>query len=265
MITISQLEEDAVDAVLQSDWESALSINKQILSQDKSNLEALLRLGYAYVQLSQFDLAKKIYKKILRIQPHQRLALEYLEKIPLLETKKKKVSKTISYDPEIFLEMTGRTRTVRLINVGPKENLVDQNNGEEVVLKEKKRRLEVRSIQNDYLGVIPDDISKRLIYFMNEGSSYKAFIKDIDLIDVYVFIREIEKGPNVKHFPSFPADPHIMLSDIQSSEKSEEGDETDDEEEDEIDIEEEQWGTIEERDADIDRIVNSDDQEDDEE
>src|SRR3989344_2706811 len=107
--------------------------------------------------------------------------------------------------------------------------------------KRKKRRLEVRSMDNEYIGTLPDDISKRLLYFIKESSRYKTYIKEIDLTQVAIFVVEISKGKKVKQYPSFPSNPHTMLNDIQKIE-NEEKESTDGEHEDSGEIDEDdQW------------------------
>ncbi len=260
MVNIDLLEQQAIDAAINAQWEKATELNAHILKADSENIDAHLRLGYAYLQTNNLKEAQKQYKKALKIQPKNNIAIEHLEKIEVLDSKKKaKSSTTVKYDPNLFLEIPGKTKTIQLVNLGKKEDLAGRTIGEEMMLKEKKRRLEVRTLDNEYIGTLPDDISKRLLYFIKEHSEYKIYIKEIDLTEVIVFIREIEKGKKVKQYPSFPSNPHVMLTDINQLEDEEEEDnaEHDDIEEDddaekteddddEIDIEDEQWGEFEE-------------------
>lgn len=261
MVTLDLLEQQAIDAAINAEWEKAIESNTHILKQDAENIDAHLRLGYAYLQTNNLKEAEKQYKKALKIQPKNNIAIEHLEKIEILDSKKKvKTGSKVKYDPNLFLEVPGRTKTIQLVNLGKKEDLAGRSVGEEVMLKEKKRRLEVRTLDNEYIGTLPDDISKRLLYFMKEHSEYKTYIKEIDLTEVIVFIREIEKGKKVRQYPSFPSNPHVMLTDINQLDEDGEGDEDDDEateksedddEDEEIDIEEEQWGDFEDEDKEV--------------
>ncbi len=254
MATIEILEQQAIEAAINSDWEKAIEFNTTVVKEDTTNIDAYLRLGYAYLQLNNLKRSQKFYKRALRIQPKNILALDHLEKIQILESKKKsKTASTVKYAPDLFLEIPGRTKTIQLVNLGKKEDLAGLSIGQEVILKEKKRKLEVRILDNDYIGSLPDDISKRLLFFIKEKSVYKTYIKDIDLSEVVVFMKEISKGSKVKHFPSFPSNPHVMLTDIHQMEEElhEEGEkdskDDDDEEgdEEEGDIEDETWGDLE--------------------
>ncbi len=273
MENIDQLEQQAIDFAVEADWEGALGKNQQIIDQDPENMNAYLRLGYAQLQLNMLKEAKQSFKKVLEIQPKNNIAEEHLEKIAILSNKKKKrhVNST-KFDPDLFIDIPGKTRTVHLVNLGQKEDLAGMNIGEEVFLKEKRRKLEVRTSNDEYLGCLPDDISKRLAYFINEGSEYKTYIKEIDLTTVVIFIREISKGKKVRQYPSFPSNPHVMLSDInqiendEEKETEEESEEEDDDDivEGDLELDDEEWEEFEEE-KDLSSIVQLEDEEEEEE
>jgi len=273
---IEQLESQAIDAAIEGRWEDAIRLNSQIIGEDPEQLNAHLRLGYAKLQLNELSEAQEAFQAALVIQPKNNIAEEHLSKIAVLKDKnKKRLVSSTKYDPELFVEIPGRTRTIHLVNLGQKEDLAGINIGEEVVLNEKRRKLEVRTSADDYLGSLPDDISKRLSYFINEGSTYKTHIKEIDLNNVVVFIREVLKGKKVRQYPSFPSNPHVMLSDINQidqegedidgGEHKEEDDESDEEGVDpDLEIDDEEWDSMEEE-KDLGTIVQLEDAEEEEE
>lgn len=237
MDAIGLIETQAIDAAIASNWERAIDLNKQILAQDKNNLGALLRLGFASLQNNQLEDAGKAYRKALRIQPKHILAMENLERIEILlkqsTGEKKKTKKNL--DPTIFLDIPGKTKTVQLSNLGQKQHLADLYIGEEMDLKNKKRRLEVRTIDGDYIGALPDDICKRLSFFLEKGSEYKTFIKEASLSRIIVFIKEIMKGEEVKGYISFPASNQPMMHPLQESDGDDDTNEDDDAKSDDAD------------------------------
>jgi hypothetical protein len=250
MATLEILENQAIDAAISAKWELAIELNKDILKIDSPNMDAFLRLGYAYLQVSDLKASKKYYKEALKMQPKHNIALENLERIEILDSKKKtKTASNVKYDPNLFLEIPGKTRTITLVNLGQKEDVAGLSIGEELFLKEKKRRLEARSQDSEYIGSLPDDISKRLLYFIKEGSEYKTYVKDIDLTEVVVFVKEIIKGQKVRQYPSFPSNPHVMLTDINQLEEEDEEEEgkektetdDDDEEGEDSELEPDHW------------------------
>jgi hypothetical protein len=85
-------------------------------------------------------------------------------------------------------------------------------------LKNKKRRLEVRSLNGDYIGALPDDICKRLSYFLEKESIYQTFIKEASLSRILVFIKEVRKGEDVKGYISFPTNNQPLIHPLQENE-----------------------------------------------
>jgi len=224
------LETQAIDAAIASNWKHAIDLNKQILVQDKNNLGGLLRLGFACLQNNQLEDAGKAYRKALRLQPKHQLAVEHLERVEILlkqsTGEKKKIKKNL--DPTIFLDIPGKTKTVQVSNVGQKHHLADLYIGEEMDLKNKKRKLEIRTMDGDYIGTLPDDICKRLSFFLEDGSIYKTYIKEASLSHVLVFIKEISKGDKVKGYTSFPASNQPMMHPLQENTGDDDSAEDDD-------------------------------------
>lgn len=221
MNEIDLLEQKAIDTALTLRWNEAAEWNKKILKLDKHNLSALLRLGFIYLQINQLKEAKKYYKTVLKIQSGHLLAQENMEKIQILEeTKgKKQKPKNFNFNPNLFLEITGKTKAVVLINPGQKNILAQLTIGEEIYLKPKSRKIEIRTKSNEYLGSLPDDLSKRLLLFIKAGSAYSCFIKEVSISRVVVFIREDKKGKKVAKYSSFPKNTQTHLAKITAADE----------------------------------------------
>ncbi|OGK13078.1 hypothetical protein A3C98_03135 [Candidatus Roizmanbacteria bacterium RIFCSPHIGHO2_02_FULL_37_15] len=216
MENVEQLEEQAVDAAMHFSWQFAIEINKKILKLDKKNLAANLRLGFSYIQLQKLDDAKKYYRKALKIQPNSSVANVNLERIKVLQLKSSKKNKNpqIYLDPNLFLEISGKTKSVTLVNLGQKNTLAALSVGQEIFLKIKKRKVEVRTSENEYVGSLPDDLSRRLLVFLKAKSKYRVFVKDASLGRITVFIREEKKGKKVQHYLSFPQNIQSKMEDM---------------------------------------------------
>lgn len=191
----------AIQTALTGDWKSAIDINKRILEENPNDCEALNRMALAYTVLGKTKLAKDIYLKVLQIDPLNTIALKNLEKI-------KKESSKNSYDnipilvKNIFLEETGKTKVVDLINLAQDEILTTLRTGQTVDLS--VRRLKIFISQgNKYIGVLPDDIGKRLIRFIKGGNKYEAYIKSSNHQSVTIFVRELKRTSKFKDQPSF--------------------------------------------------------------
>lgn len=231
---IERLEQQSIDAAMNLDWAQAIKINNRIIKNDKKNLGAHLRLGFAYLQLSELAEAKRVYKQTLKIQSENVIAHEHLEKIEILESRgsKKTMSRQKKFDPNLFLEVPGKTKTSLLVNIGQKNILAQLTVGEEVYIKSKKIKAEIRTESNEYVGSLPDDLSKRLFLFFKVGSEYSCFIKEISLNRVIVFIREDKKGKKVARYSSFPKNIQTNMAKVSGDEQSDKpgaSEETDDE------------------------------------
>jgi hypothetical protein len=66
------------------------------------------------------------------------------------------------------------------------------------------KRLKIFALEEQqYIGVLPDDISKRLIKFIKNGCKYEAYVKSANQHKVTLFIKEIKKTARYKDQPSF--------------------------------------------------------------
>lgn len=204
MEEINTLETQAIDAAIQGSWEHAIELNAKIISLDKDNTQAILRSAFSYLQMGDYVQAKKFYHRALRLQPKNSVAHQYLEKIEILEQGKAKPQTKTTFDPHLFIESFGKTKMTSLTNLGQKQVLASLSIGQQMQLKIKKRRVEVRTETDEYVGTLADDISKRLILFIKAKSTYTAYIKEVSFTKVVIFIREDKKGRSVNHHISFP-------------------------------------------------------------
>lgn len=238
MIDIEHLEQLAIEAALKSEWKSAVIYNQKILDIEP-DVPVLLRLGYINFKIGNWKEARKYYQKALKIQPLNRLAQTNLEKVKILEKKGYKSNKKIgSIDLNQFLEITGKTKNIHLVNIGQKNIIAALTVGQPVNLIQKKRKIEVRTLENEYIGSLPDDLSRRLSHFIKANSVYEAFIKESDLTYIVIFIREVKKGKKVANYLSFPRNIQSHLNKINQDEKNDQDDESDEEswEEDVTDV-----------------------------
>jgi len=214
MDNLQNIEQTAINAAITSNWNEAISSNEKIIKKDKKNIDAYLRLGFAYLQKGKIKKAKEIYNKVKKLQPGNYIIEENLERIKILESKKVSHLPPTNLNPYAFLEIPGKTKSVVLVNCGQKITLASLSVGQEVVLVPKKRRIEIRTKNKDYIGCLPDDISKRLTIFMKAGSSFSCFIKESNLKTVTVFLKEEKRGKRVARYASFPINNQANLTSL---------------------------------------------------
>ncbi|OGF99166.1 hypothetical protein A2Y99_04985 [Candidatus Gottesmanbacteria bacterium RBG_13_37_7] len=200
------LVQNAIKSALNQNWAEAIAINKLILKDGKNDLEALIRLAYAYSKMGEINQAKKTYKKILQLDQYNHIALKNFDKLKSYSKNKIIQSKKLTsqnISPYIYLEEPGKTKIVSLIHVSPQSILSKLDTGSLVFLHPKKHTIEIRDQSNVYLGVLPDDLAFRLIRLIKSGNQYEAWIKNVEKNNIILFIKETKRCKRLSNQPSF--------------------------------------------------------------
>jgi hypothetical protein len=200
---IIDLTTRAVKSALIHQWDDAVNLNTQIIKIEKNNIDALNRLGFAYLNKGKFDDAKKTYQKVKKLDPYNQIAGKNLSKLELMKDTDININDQTILSPMLFLEEPGKTRLVQCVNEAPAQILSTAHCGQEVFLNPKNHGVEIRDSSNRYLAALPDDLSFKLIKFLDGKNTYQVFIKSIDKKSVTIFIRELSRGKKFLQHPSF--------------------------------------------------------------
>lgn len=195
--------EDAIAAALVQDWKKAIAVNSAILKADKTDIDALCRLGFAYLKSGQLTSAKRIYQKVLLLDQYNQIATKNLKKLSALKKKDIETDNEGVMSPMIFLEEPGKTKIVECVHVAPSSVLSTLSAGQEVFLKVKQHGVEIRANNQAYVAALPDDMSFKLNKMIAGGNTYQAIIKAVDKKSVKVLLRELKRGKRFASQPSF--------------------------------------------------------------
>lgn len=216
------LAQKAIDEALKGNWESALTLNKQILKQNPKDEEALNRLARACFELG--DIKKSIfcYKKVLRLDPYNTIAQKAIFRLSKTKRKAKKLrSLSLPSAANLFIEEPGRTKTVALIHLGADGVVNELTTGEEVKLVPHAHRVSVQTKARNYVGRLPDDLSRRLIKLTRAGNTYELLVKSVSPDSVKIFIREVKREESLGNIPSFPLNEKLGYSPFGNDAESE--------------------------------------------
>ncbi|MEK9179736.1 MAG: hypothetical protein AAB893_04695 [Patescibacteria group bacterium] len=238
---IHRLKDQAIEKAIAGHFQEAIDLNFEILTLAPEDTDVLMQLAHAYWQIGDIVHATKYYRKTLSVDPNNILAIKRLDLLKPLSIKSQKSSnrkKGRIIPVSEFIEEPGKTKTVRLSNLGKPEHISLLNIGEEIDLNIRKHKIEARDESDNFIGYLPDDISKRLVQFILGECTYEAFIFSIDKNEVKIFIREIEKKRKFRHVSSFIFENSmIMHPDSLSDDDKAEG--VTEEEDEELDLTEE--------------------------
>ncbi|MEK9208029.1 MAG: tetratricopeptide repeat protein [Patescibacteria group bacterium] len=191
----------AIQTALTGNWVEAIKLNKLLLAENPDDAEALNRMGLAYTILGKNKSARDTYQKVLEIDPLNSIAIKNLRKIKTDGPKDSEETVIILVN-NIFLEETGKTKVVDLVNLAQPQVLTTLRTGQLLDLAAKRLKIFI-SLGKDYIGVLPDDIGKRLIKFIKGGNKYEAFVKSATQQNVTIFIKEVKRAAKFKDQPSF--------------------------------------------------------------
>ncbi len=225
------LKTQAIQSALVGDFENAASLNKKIIESDPNDVETLNRLAFAYTSLGKIKEAKNVYQKVLQLDTLNSIALRGIKKLnqsyPNNIAKKTNDGNNhhreiVSPKNNIFLEETGKTKIVELINIADKKTSSTLRMGESITLSIKRFKIFLLNSDKNYIGMLPDDIGKRLIRFIKGNYRYEAYIKSITETSITVFIKEVKRSNLFKNQPTFISQERKRLIIDKSSRKKSE-------------------------------------------
>ncbi len=195
------IKNQAIQTALQGNWTEAIALNKGLIKENPEDIDALNRIALAYTIVGKVKEAKSAYQKVVNIDPLNSIALRNLKKLKDKNLKITPVSGNYQINNQ-FLEEPGKTKVIELINIAQPKIVEALRMGQSLTLSVKRLKIFAQE-QNQYIGVLPDDIAKRLIKFIKAGAIYDAYVKSANPHKVSIFIKEIKRAKRYKDQPSF--------------------------------------------------------------
>jgi len=173
--SIIGLEKKAIDFALNANWEGAVEINQQILTKDPDNVDAMLRLGKAYLQTKEFNKAKKMFKEVLSIDPINSTAQKNLK----LATEKKSEKRILhSLNSNSLIIEPGTSTEVKFEITAKRVFSEDFTPGEKFGHKIEKNGISVIRHKEDEdveLGIINGDILQKLQWAKSQNAKIEVY------------------------------------------------------------------------------------------
>ncbi len=197
------IKSEAIQTALRGDWKTAIELNQQILVEEPDDIDTLNRIAFAFTSLGNLKKAKSAYQKVLSLDSQNPIAIKNLKRLSMVNSKDGNTMQSFVPMNNIFIEEPGKTKMVELINVADQKIVGKLLCGEFLSLQVKRMKIFVLDKEKRYIGMLPDDLSKRLIKFINGGNTYEAFVKTVNSHKVAVFIKETKRAARYKNQPSF--------------------------------------------------------------
>ena len=192
------LKNQAIQTALTGDWQEAINLNQLILQETPEDIDTLNRLAFAFLSVGNPKDAKNLYEKVLSLDMQNPIATRNLKRLYDVNAKKTRI--TIN---NLFIEEPGKTKVMDLINIADKKVITHLRSGEKLDVRIKRSRIFAYDLDNQFIGMLPDDTCQRLIKFIEAGNEYEAYVRTVDSNKVSIFIRETKRVKKFKNQPSF--------------------------------------------------------------
>ena len=128
------LRQQAIDAAKNANWQCAVSMNEEILTKNPKDLEAMNRLGLAYLKLDKVKNARQTFKAVIKIDRSNIIANKHLKKIKNNE----KAPDVVFSNNNDFIEEPGKSKIVTLHRLASRSQLNNLKVGESCFLTPKE-------------------------------------------------------------------------------------------------------------------------------
>lgn len=196
------LKTQAIQNALTGDWQQAIECNQQILEENPKDIDTLNRLAFAFASVGNNKEAKNLYQKVLHLDTKNPIAMRNLKRLTGQNGSNGSQSTVILVN-NIFIEEPGKTKVVELINIADQKVISPLRSGESVTLSVKRMKIFVLDNNAQYIGMLPDDIGRRMIKFIGGGNQYEGYIKTAGSHKVIIFIKETKRAKRFENQPSF--------------------------------------------------------------
>ncbi len=199
------LAKKAVALAMESRWADAVHANRAILSVFPNDVEAYNRMGKALTEAGRVAEARAAFQRVLELSPHNPIARRNLDRLGKLADGEPGQSTGASGSRRVFIEESGKSRAIPLINLGRTADLLKEAPGHPVTLGVEGRSLKAHGIADSYLGQVEPRLGSRLIRLMRGGNRYEAAVKSVGDREFVIMVREVFQHPSQKGSVSFPS------------------------------------------------------------
>jgi len=194
------LEDQAVKVALEGDWNTAITLNLEIIKETPDNIPALNRIAKAYTQIGDSEKAIAAYEHVLCLDKYNSIAQKKCALLKNSPCKPVNCAKIVTTD---FLEERGKTKTTQLVRLADNNILTNLQPGQQVNLVIKSHWIAVTTQDNTYIGALADNISFNIKQYIAGGNKFQAVIRTAEANQVTIFMRETFRAAQFANTPSF--------------------------------------------------------------
>ena len=194
---------EAISLAMASRWQDAADLNRSIITEFPTDLEASNRLGKALMELGEYAEARAAFERSLAISPRNNIAKKNLMRLSTIEESGHENNKESRLTSQVFVGDGSKTSVVPLEHIASRDHLAKVAPGDSVGLVINGNSLVVTGALSQYLGVVNLRVAARLVRLMERGNQYVAAVARVDEANLTVVISETYQSSEASGVPSF--------------------------------------------------------------
>ena len=195
----------AIDLAMKGEWQRATEVNQALLALYPDDVDAMNRLGKAFMELGEFGRSREVLTVVVEKAPYNTIAkknlarLEQMESVPAGRQTKK--SGSVS---KLFIAESGKSGRTVLRRAAEAETLVSIAPGDPVTLAARNQAIWAFVREDEYLGQVEPKLALRLARLIKGGNKYEAAVVGLNDWGISIVIRETYRHPSLHNICSFP-------------------------------------------------------------
>lgn len=207
--TKKQLNQEALTASLEHNWEDAIALNDEILGRFPRDAAALNRKGRAFMELGKLADARESYSEALKADPANMIArrnLQRLETIYQADGADETAPARNQQIPRanVFIEEIGKTWIDDLTHPADNDVLAQVAPGDALKIVVEGERVFIHTIEDVRLGQVDQSIGSRMARFMGIGHEFEVFALGQTMNSLRIIIREVVNVEESEGTMTFP-------------------------------------------------------------
>ena len=202
--TLKLRTKEAIAMAMESRWEEAAALNRELLEHSPDDLDACNRLGKALLELGDAKGARGAFERSLTIDLENTIARKNLDRLagsaaqPSGNGGGQMVAKLFIGDP-------GKSAQVALMACAMDSDRPFVSPGAPVELRPQTGTLAAYSTAGQYIGLVPPKLGRRLVCMMQAGNRYEGAVSGSSADGVRVMLQESFQHTSQRSKVSFPS------------------------------------------------------------
>ena len=197
---------EAIALALEGEWQRATEVNQAILALYPDDVDAMNRLGKAFMELSEYQRAREVLVEVARKAPYNTIAKKNLARLEQLESAPAtgRLVRKSGTASKLFIAESGKSGTTVLQNPASSSVVAGIAPGDPVNLMVQNQSILAYAGDDVYLGRVDSRLAGRLSRLMGGGNRYEAAVIGTNDWGITIIIREAFRHPSLHNISSFP-------------------------------------------------------------